>query len=122
MSELMKLLQAADVAAIEYEKARVQVETAKQNLETAKAFFEEIKTSFDEVIARADEHGIARVKMRKLVEERTQLIIASGLIANTESRPAAPKPPRPPKKSKAVADVKDFSDDDFSETQAAEMN
>ena len=123
MSDLMKLLQAADVAAIDFEKARNQVEIAKQTLDSAKTSFDEARLALDEVIARADDLGIPRVKVRKLVEERTQLIVASGLIGNSEPRTAQPKAPRNSKKLKAVPDSeKDFSDDEMNVSHAAEMN
>jgi multidrug resistance efflux pump len=106
MTDLVQLIQDADFAHIEMENARSAVEAAKAQLEAAKENFESSKFAFDQVIARADEVGVPRAKLRKLVEERAAVLAASGLIS-TPVNPSAnrtPKPPKPPKKkaSKAV--------------------
>ena len=112
MSDLMKLIQEADTAAVEFEKARSLVEVAKQNLESAKEAHDQARAQFDEVLSRADELGIPRAKVKKLIEERTQALIASGLMMATETRPANPKPPRAPKKAKASdVDKTEFASD-----------
>lgn len=106
MSDLMKLIQDADMAAVDLEKARTQVEVAKQNLESAKDSHDQARSFLDEILAQADEIGVPRAKIKKLIEERTQALMASGLIPTAiESRPPIPKTPRAPKKSKmAVAE------------------
>jgi hypothetical protein len=105
MSELMKLIQEADSAAVEFEKARIQVEAAKQNLELAKEAHEQARHFLDEVMSRADDIGVPRAKIKKLIEERTQSLVASGLIPmGAELRSITPKAPRAPKKPKAAAD------------------
>lgn len=102
MSELLKLIQEADVVAFEMETAKAAVEAAKQNLETCKENLEQAKKSFDEVLVKADEVGIPRAKIKKLVEERTSVLVASGLIA-AETRPSEPKSPKVTKTSRKKA-------------------
>lgn len=116
MSDLMKLIQEADVAAVEFEKARAQVEGAKLALENAKEQHDQARNTLDEIVSRADEYGVPRAKIKKLIEERTQALMASGLIPTTESRAsAAPKPPKAPKKAKPV--VESSEKDDFISTR-----
>lgn len=106
MSELMKLIQEADSAAVEFEKARAQVEAAKLCLETAKDLQDQARTALDEIVNRADELGVPRAKVRKLIEERTQSLMASGLIPTTaEIRASAGVKPRSAKKVKIVSDT-----------------
>lgn len=115
MSDLMKLIHDADQAAVELETARIQVETAKQFLETAKAAQEQARGLLDEVCARAEELGTPRSKIKKLVEERAQALVASGLIpaGGLETRTIIPKPPRAPRRTKITVDVgkEDFTSD-----------
>ena len=98
MTDLVQLIQDADFANIEMERARSQVEAAKAALEAAKDVFESSKFAFDQVIARADELNIPRAKLRKLVEERAAVLMASGLI----SQPVNASTPRPPKSPKVT--------------------
>ncbi|MBC7464885.1 MAG: hypothetical protein H7256_02745 [Bdellovibrio sp.] len=111
MSELMKLIQDADVAAVDLEKARGQVETAKQSLETAKELHEQARLFLDEILSRAEVIGIPRAKIKKLVEERTQILVASGLMpAAGEARVAAPKTAKVSKKTKAAVEELTLND------------
>ena len=104
MSDLMKLIQDADVAAVDLEKARSQVETAKQNLETAKELQEQARLFLDEILSGAENIGIPRAKIKKLVEERTQMLVASGLMPTSgETRLVSPKA-KTSKKTKAASD------------------
>lgn len=105
MSDLMKLIQDADIAAVNLEAARVQMEISKLQLETAKESHEQARRSLDDVIARSEDMGVPRSKLRKLIEERAQVLVASGLIPTMEARPPIPKAPRAPKKSKAASDL-----------------
>lgn len=111
MSDLMRLIQDADVAAVDLEKARGQVETAKQNLETAKELQEQARLFLDEILSRAENIGIPRAKIKKLVEERTQMLVASGLMPTaSEARSVAPKAAKAAKKNKAVSDESQSED------------
>lgn len=80
MSELLNLIQEADRVAFDLETARANIEVAKQNLESAKDTFEQTKKSYEEMLSKADELGVPRPKIRKLMEERTMALVASGLI------------------------------------------
>lgn len=112
MSDLMKLIQEADVASIDFEKARAQVEAAKLSLETAKEQQDQARAALDEIVNRADEYGVPRAKVKKLIEERTQMLMASGLIPTTaEIRASAgTTKPRAAKKVKIVADSAEKDD------------
>lgn len=100
MSDLLNLIQEADVHAIEMEQAREAVEVAKQALEAAKERFDQTKTTFEQTVARADDIGVPRAKFKKLIEERTTAVLGSGLIESLEKTPKAAKAPRAPRKSK----------------------
>lgn len=103
--DLMQVLQDADAASFEVEKRREEMESAKVLWEIAKERFETAKTEFDQALSRADEVGIPRGKLRKLVEERTGSLLASGLMpTSTESRSTMPKVPKA-KKAKAKPEV-----------------
>jgi hypothetical protein len=108
MSELIKLIQEADVAALEMEQAKMTVETAKLALENAKENLEQARRSFDDILVKADELGIPRPKVKKLIEERTTALVASGLMGS-ETRTQTAKPARAAKGSrknpKAVAET-----------------
>jgi hypothetical protein len=111
MSDLMKLIQDADVASVEYEKARAQVEAAKLSLETAKEQQEQARAVLDDIVNRADEFGVPRAKVKKLIEERTQTLMASGLIPTTaEIRASAGVKPRAVKKVKIVSEATEKED------------
>lgn len=113
MSDLMNLIQEADVASIEFEKARAQVEAVKLSLEAAKEQQDQARTTLDEIVNRADEYGVPRAKVKKLIEERTQMLMASGLIPTTaEIRASAgTAKPRAAKKVKIVTES--LEKDDF---------
>lgn len=110
MSDLLQLIQEADVSAIEMEQAREGVEAAKQALEAAKERFDQTRTAFDQTIAKADDIGIPRAKLKKLIEERTSAFLGSGLVDTVERTPKVAKP-KAPKKSKVTEEViESFSD------------
>ena len=114
MFTLIKLLQEADGVAIENERARYQIEVAKQALDAAKEFYDKTKADLDTIVGKADELGIPRPKIKKLIEERTQALMLSGLVNATESRSSAPKAsktPRPGKKDKKLELVSDDEND-----------
>lgn len=110
MSDLLQLIQEADVNAIAMEQARDGVEAAKQALEAAKERFELARSTFDQSIAKADDIGIPRAKLKKLIEERTSAFLGSGLIDTTERAPKVAKP-KASKKTKPTEEViETFSD------------
>lgn len=110
MTELVPLIQDADLAHLEMENARAAVEAAKAQLEAAKDTLESSKFAFDQVIARADELGVPRAKLRKLVEERAAVLMASGLVSTPVNASATrtPKPPKAAKKKKPVDETNEF--------------
>ena len=108
MSDLLNLIQEADIHAIEMEQAREAVEAAKQALEAAKERFDQSKATFEQTVARADDVGVPRAKVKKLIEERTTAVLGSGLIDSIEKTPRAPKATRAPRKTKATEEVVDL--------------
>lgn len=89
MTELIQLIQDADAASVQMEQARQAADAAKSALEAAKAAADEAKTNFEGVVARADELGVPRAKLRKLIEERSAVLMASGLMGQSAASPAA---------------------------------
>lgn len=127
MSDLMKLIQEADIASIDFEKARAHVEAAKLALETAKEQQDQARNALDEIVNRADEYGVPRAKVKKLIEERTQSLMASGLIPTTaEIRASAgTTKPRAARKVKIVSETAEKDDfpvaTDDSETPSLDL-
>ena len=99
MSDLVQLIQEADVSMLNLENARAAVEAAKAQFESAKEDFELARASFDETIAKADEINIPRAKLKKLVEERSAALMASGLYSSHAG--TTTKSAKAPKQSKA---------------------
>ena len=66
----------ADQAGFELEKARRALETAKIQLEIA-------KQAFEDVMNRAEENGVTKPKLRRLVEERVTSLFESGFAENS---------------------------------------
>lgn len=100
MFTLIKLLQEADGVAIENERARFQIEVAKQALDDAKTSYEKAKADLDAIISKSDELGIPRPKVKKLIEERTQALMLSGLVNPDDTKSLMPKVPKTPKMNK----------------------
>ncbi len=98
-SDLVQLIQDADFAVMDIETTRMAFEASKTAVEFAKEDYERAKKTFDQVIAQADELGIPRAKLRKLVEERSAALLASGLLSVPVNKAARPKPAA--KKAKA---------------------
>ena len=99
MTNLISFLSEADSAALRLEGARRELETAKLNLEQA-------KLAYDSVVAKADELGIPRAKLKRLTDERLASLIDTGLAGLPASQSSAPravdtKADRPKKTSKA---------------------
>lgn len=99
MSQLVELLQETDLAMIEMENAKSALEAAKLKLEWAREEFEQRRSALDQVIAKSDEIGVPRAKLRKLAEERAAALLASGLFS-APANASATRPPKPPKLSK----------------------
>ena len=98
MADIMKLIQEADGAAIEMERARQVVEAAKTALDTAKESFEKTRSTFEQILVGADEVGVPRAKIKKLIEDRTSALVASGLIPNPDEKAKAPRSAKAGKK------------------------
>lgn len=99
MLDLMQLIQEADLALLDVERARTEMEAAKVALEMAKSEHERVKIHFDSVIVKADELGVPRAKLKKLVEERTAALSASGLLSTPANKSAVKESKSPNKKS-----------------------
>lgn len=125
MLDLFQLIQEADFALLDVERTRMGVDAAKYALETAKSDHDKAKTHFDAVITKADELGIPRAKLKKLVEERTAVIAASGFLsvpANKSGHQNATTPtkkaPRPKKNKEIEAAEATFDADANSESES----
>lgn len=115
-----QFLAQADAVALELEKAKRALEKAKSELENA-------KLAYDELLAKADDLGIPRGKLKKITEDRIQSLMESGLLEKAEAAKAsAPRPPRRPKtaaKSEAEVSEAEFEDHaPASEPAAAEVD
>ena len=113
MSELLDLIQEADRVAFDLETARANIEVAKQNLELAKETFENTKRSYEEMLSKADDLGVPRPKIRKLMEERTLALVSSGLVFADSPATSQPKSAKVAKASKpSKKKAADSSDQD----------
>lgn len=72
MNEYLSLISEADAMAICFEQTKHKVELAKMSLESAKQELERVKEAYEEVLSRADQAGLSKNKLKKLVEERIQ--------------------------------------------------
>lgn len=126
MSELLKLIQEADVAALEMERAKAHVDATKSALETAKENLESARKAFDEVLTKADDLGIPRQKVRKLIEERTYALMTSGFMideAPSSTKVSSAKTPKvsKPKKAKNMEAERPTDFDETFEDDSASM-
>ena len=80
MSDFFKLLQEADMTSLTMERAKLAVDNAKDTWEKAKEEYEDSRKAFEKVLFKADEMAIPRQRIRKLIEDRTQALVASGLM------------------------------------------
>lgn len=111
-TELVQLIQEADLALVQLEQARGAVEAAKLGFDLAKEELEQRRLAFDQVITRADEVGVPRGRLKKLAEERSAALLASGLLSTpiAAGSRAAPvgalkaRSPRKPKEQKSPED------------------
>lgn len=118
MVDLIQLIQEADFALLDVERTRMGVESAKTALEMAKSDCDRAKSHFDSVIAKADSLGVPRAKLKKIIEERTAVLSASGLLSVPANKSNAQSPfgstkKAPKAKSKKIDDSADVEDASF---------
>ena len=130
MSNLIELIQEADVAMLEWENCKSQMDEAKAQLEIAKERLETAKQKFETVISQADSLGVPRNKLRKIIEERAMALVSSGLLstpANAGSKPATASKPKATKSKKtsktevSEAEISTSEDDLLDALPAEEM-
>ena len=105
----LMFLAEADALTLKLEKARWTFEMARQELES-------LKRAHDELMSRAEEHGIPKAKLKKLTEERVQLLVETGLLEKAEAptREAKPKKAKTAKApSVTEADTSEESESEF---------
>jgi hypothetical protein len=87
------------------EAVMLEMEKAKRNLETAKTNFENAKKNYDEFLAKADDFGVPKAKLKKLIEDRIAMLFESGIIdfLETQDKPKMTKTVRKPKPTKDPA-------------------
>lgn len=107
MTDLIKILQEADSLSLAVEQSRQNFEMAKAALEKAKLQLEDAQTQLNTLLSRSEELGLPKSRLKKLIEERTQALLASGLWNENEA--VTPKAPRAPRK-KAEKPVADFEE------------
>ncbi|MGE3680651.1 MAG: hypothetical protein AB7G93_02920 [Bdellovibrionales bacterium] len=102
----LNFLALADATTLEMEKA-------KRALEAAKAAFETAKQNYEDMLAKSDEVGIPKGKLKKLTEDRIQMLFESGLVGsgfNEQRSPpkaTAPRKSAKPKKGKTEPEAND---------------
>ena len=82
------------------EAVMLEMEKAKRNLEAAKATFENAKRNYDELLAKSDEFGVPKAKLKKLIEDRIAMLFESGLLDFLESK--GEQEAKKPRKAKRV--------------------
>lgn len=87
----------------EAEAVMLEMEKAKRGLEAAKANFENAKRNYDDLLTKADEVGVPKAKLKKLLEDRIAMLFESGIMDFLEnpSETKVAKKPRKPKQVKA---------------------
>ena len=110
----LSLLNQADAATLQLERAKRALDAAKLDLDAA-------KKAYEEVLAQADEHGIPKAKLKKLAEDRVSALLDSGLLdGDGGARNASAAKPKSAKPKKAKADKgEDRADEDPAEAWAA---
>lgn len=117
MSDFFKLLQEAEIVSLEMEQAKMALDASKEAMEQAKEDYEDARKALEKVLFKADEMAIPRQRIRKLIEDRTQALINSGLMvveakSSKASKKAAKKSPKP----------KNLDPSAGKESQPAELN
>jgi outer membrane protein TolC len=102
MSDFFKLLQEADIASLELERAKYAIDESKEAWEKAKEEYEDARKALEKVLFKADEMAIPRQRIRKLIDDRTQALVASGLIATEAKSSSSRGTTKAPKKPKAA--------------------
>lgn len=119
MVDLIQLIQEADFALLDVERTRMGVEAAKTALDLAKTDCDRAKSHFDSVIAKADALGVPRAKLKKIIEERTAVLSASGLLSVPANKSSAQISFGTAKKAPKVKSKKS---DDFAEADETKFN
>lgn len=104
MNDSLNTIHDVDVAYLATEKARLAIEAAKVSLELAKQDAEAARLRLEESLARAEELGFPRAKLRKVAEERANALLTSGLLKDegvSVEKPAL-KAAKAPRRAKAV--------------------
>ena len=115
MNDLIKILQESDILSLAVEQSRQNFEAAKNTLEKAKVQLEEAQDNLGALLAKSEEVGISRSKLKKLIDERTQALLSSGLWLEGEG--VISKTPKAPRK-KMEKSVPEFTP----ETEMAEAS
>jgi hypothetical protein len=87
--------------------ATLKLERARRDLEASKSAFEAAKLEHEAVLAKSEEAGVNRSKIRKLSEERVQALFDSGLVeAGAVAAPVVREAkPKKPKREKQEAEL-----------------
>lgn len=109
MSAIMSLVSEADAMALALEQCKGKIELAKLNLEAAKQEMERIKEAYEEILGRAEELGVAKSKIKKIVEERVQEMNSLGLV-DLVTVASADKVKRPARVKKKPVDVMELGE------------
>ena len=99
MTDLMKVIQDADIAALALEGARDLMEKSKAQWERTKEEFEVARQELDMIYVQADELGLPKAKIKKIIEERTSSLISMGFISSEEKKPKSPRANKSSKKA-----------------------
>lgn len=118
-AELVQLIHEADLALVQMEQARTAVDMAKLHFEMAKEDFEARRQVFDQVIASADTLGVPRGKLKKLAEERSAALLASGLLAVPANAGRPGSLNKPPKSVRKTKEPKSLPEDSFTSDPGA---
>lgn len=118
MNDLMKFLAEADGAALRLERARRAMDVAKTQLENA-------KQAYDEILARSDEMGISRAKLKKVTDERIAALIESGMVefekAGNEPRLTDGKVEKPKPRPRVKSPTQELSEETAATPQVASL-
>ncbi len=89
--------------------ATLNLEQARRDLELAKSVFETAKQEHESVLAKSEEFGVNRSKVRKLAEDRVQALFESGLLATSAIASSPVVRQAKPKKLKREKDVEEVN-------------
>lgn len=100
MTNLMDIIQLADLAALEVEKSKQSFENARMQLEKSRASLEESQNHFNQILTQSEELGIPKSRIKKIIEERVALLLSSGLISSQADEVPVPRIGKAPKISR----------------------